>query len=582
MTQVEVQEPVGGGSTVRPSGARGVALHLLWLLPCCLVFVLFFAAQAKGLRQAEAMDAAQVARHVAEGNGFTTSFLRPLSLARGATAAGQPDQYNAPLYPLALAVAFNLAGANDRTVAMVSTLFGLLTVLLAFALASRLLDRTAGVLAAVLVSLNAGLLAVGVSGTNVTMLAFTLVLLFLLVARHRGTLRWSALCGAAGALTYLTDYSALVVLAPAVVLVALRSRASRWQHAAAMVVGFAVVAGPWVVRDWVVAGGPLSTPRARGVVAYSGSYPSTTLFRTPAAATNAPLSFLRAHPREVVKKLLVNLGAAEARTETALGLALLVLVGLALFVDLGGPTANRLKWGALAAGALLALNLAIGQPRFDALYALVGVMAALGAVALVATLRARQVAPGAQAGAAAALLCLSAFPVALSLMPSARPTKPDRASLEYVRNATPRDAVVVTDAPWAVAWYGERTAVWLPQEPPPTRDEQIDTPLATVADTTRRPEFTALERERLRPTAILLSSDLDAYSAASRMERWQLLRQVLASQLAALQRGTAQGTPWTPPGWVLGATLPPAEFLLLRKDVVEGAGGGSSGTEDRE
>src|SRR5574340_1207549 len=79
---------------------------------------------------------------------------------------------------------------------------------------------------------------------------------------------------------------------------------------------------------------------------------------------------------------------------------------------------------------------------------------------------------------------------------------------------------------WAVAWYAERTAIWLPQEAAPTRDEQIDTPLGTVADTTRRPEFAAIERAHLRPTAILLSSDLDAYPAADGMQRWQLLRQV--------------------------------------------------------
>jgi hypothetical protein len=579
MTQVEIREPVGGGSTVRSSGARRVVLQLLWLLPCCLVFIAFFAAQAKGLRHVEAMDAAQVARHVAEGDGFTTSFLRPLSLARGASAAGQPDQYNAPLYPLALAVAFNVAGANDRTVAMVATLFGLLTAVLVFVLASRLLDRTAGVLAALLVSLNAGVLAAGVSGTDVAMLGFTLVLLFLLIARHRGTVRSSALCGVAAALAYLTDYSALAVLVPAAALVALRSRASRWQHVAAMLVGFAVIAGPWLVRDWVVAGGPLSTPRARGVVAYSGSYPSTTLLRTPAAATNAPLSFLGAHPREVAKKVLVNLGAAEARTASVLGLALLVLLGLALFVDLGSPAANRLKWGAVAAGALLALNLAIGQPRFDVLYALVGVAAALGAVAFAATLRARQVAPGTQTVAAAALLCLSAFPVALSLLPGARPAKPDRSSLEYLRNDLPRDAVVVTDSPWAVAWYAERTAVWLPQEPAPTRDEQIDTPLATVADTTRRPEFAALARARVQPTAIFLSSDLDAYPAADGMARWQLLRSVLASQVDLLQRGAAKGAPWTPPGWELSATLPPANFLLKAKQGV-GARGRGPGARD--
>ena len=71
----------------------------------------------------EAMDAAQVARNVAEGRGFSTEFIRPLSIYLVQTHNGlspatppstnavdyaelngnHPDLANAPLYPLILA-----------------------------------------------------------------------------------------------------------------------------------------------------------------------------------------------------------------------------------------------------------------------------------------------------------------------------------------------------------------------------------------------------------------------------------------------------------------------------------------------
>ena len=80
-------------------------------------------------RAPEAMDAAQVARNLAEGKGFTTEFIRPFSIyllqqhnhvpaakpAAGANAVDDgrvygphPDLANAPLYPLVLAGLFKL------------------------------------------------------------------------------------------------------------------------------------------------------------------------------------------------------------------------------------------------------------------------------------------------------------------------------------------------------------------------------------------------------------------------------------------------------------------------------------------
>src|SRR6516162_1274774 len=78
----------------------------------------------------EAMDAAQVARNVAEGRGYTTEFIRPFSVylvqqhqfavhgskiqATNALDFAQldgmhPDLANAPLYPTLLAVIFRMS-----------------------------------------------------------------------------------------------------------------------------------------------------------------------------------------------------------------------------------------------------------------------------------------------------------------------------------------------------------------------------------------------------------------------------------------------------------------------------------------
>ncbi|NJL19539.1 MAG: hypothetical protein HC901_04710 [Bdellovibrionaceae bacterium] len=82
--------------------------------------VYYYVSQFNGFSNSEAMDQAQLARQLARGEGFTTKFIRPLSLAFHSNSdrpnelrtARYPDLVNPPLYPLALAGLFTLAGAD--------------------------------------------------------------------------------------------------------------------------------------------------------------------------------------------------------------------------------------------------------------------------------------------------------------------------------------------------------------------------------------------------------------------------------------------------------------------------------------
>src|SRR5687768_16362982 len=89
-----------------------------------VVGVIFFATVAvaydlslyRNLSTIEGMDAAQLARNLAEGKGYHTSFLRPFSIYlqqkhRGLTnnlPDMQPDLSNPPVYPALLAGALKL------------------------------------------------------------------------------------------------------------------------------------------------------------------------------------------------------------------------------------------------------------------------------------------------------------------------------------------------------------------------------------------------------------------------------------------------------------------------------------------
>src|ERR1700753_2001112 len=116
MSSARIQEMIhklemGGGS------------RYIWMLALMaaltVVGVLYDLRAYRGFSSPDAMDAAQVARNLSEGRGYTTQYIRPFSIYRvqkhsqAANPSGtndvarlngfHPDLANAPLYPAVLA-----------------------------------------------------------------------------------------------------------------------------------------------------------------------------------------------------------------------------------------------------------------------------------------------------------------------------------------------------------------------------------------------------------------------------------------------------------------------------------------------
>src|SRR5258708_35340539 len=92
-------------------GVKHIKFALI-LLGLAALTITYDLREFSNFNSSEAMDNAQVARNLAEGRGFTTRFIRPLSFAltqrvsgekSGALNREQPDLANPPVYPLILA-----------------------------------------------------------------------------------------------------------------------------------------------------------------------------------------------------------------------------------------------------------------------------------------------------------------------------------------------------------------------------------------------------------------------------------------------------------------------------------------------
>ncbi len=156
----------------------------------------------RGLDQPVAMDQAQIARNVAQGKGFSTNFLRPMELKAEADRRGEldldafKDTNYAPLNICALTVALKITGQDkftanrmtmgkstvygpDRVVSATSVLFFLIALALAYALIARLFDEAVAASTVAFLALSDLMLQYALSG-----LPQPLMLCFLLGGMH--------------------------------------------------------------------------------------------------------------------------------------------------------------------------------------------------------------------------------------------------------------------------------------------------------------------------------------------------------------------------------------------------------------
>lgn len=469
--------------------------------------------QFSGLASMEAMDYAQLARAVARGEGFQTQFIRPLALAELRDTAyrrsGQkvgpttqvpaatidlqqvPDTFNAPLYPYALSVAFKLAGHAERTSAadfqksrilraeyvMVgfNLLCFVLTAGLLYYLGVRLFDQRVGLLSVaifLLADLQWQFVLSGLS-TSLTML----LLLGAITALHEAwiaeeegrtvalggwALGGSALLGAA----FLTSYS-IAWIAPWYGVALAWPLRNRWWVVSLSVLVILAIVAPWLLRNWSLTGNPLG--HVMNLVGLDGtSYAGTSLLRSYRLDQEALVW------KDCVQKLFTGLSHFSVQGWGLVGGGLAAIFFVASWLHpFRQLRANLLRFFVIIAGLTLVMSGTLVQPRPEALsesntlVLLVPVLLLFGVAFFFILLdRLELNLVWLKPCAVVLLIGLHTAPLLLTLAP------PDPATyryppyfppvLRYIGNLYTPTETLVSDLPWAVAWYGDRATIWLP------------------------------------------------------------------------------------------------------------------------
>lgn len=491
-------------------GAGQLWLRRLVAIVCVvLLAVIYQTTEARNFSAPDAMDAAQLGRNLAEGRGYTTGFIRPLSLhllqertleqggdPQTVLTAPHPDLENPPVYPTLLAAVFKVMPQQFRyglptdqffrrpyaevvISAMNLGLFAVVIGLVAW-LGRRLFDPTVGFLAAGATLVTEHFWRFANSGLP-TLFVMVLILLLahVLVSFDRAASaplpsgrRLGLLAFATGLIigvACMTRYAYFWLAVPTSAFLLWRGGLWRGRLMLAMLLTVAALSSPWLVRNWRLSGNPF------GIALYS-VIANTETFSGDRLERSQHPRLDQMHRLEPAYKLVGNLADILRDEIPRLGgswLTAFFLVGL--LVPFRDPTRNRIRWFIVVALGTLSIvqastrtsltsgfgfvtgeNLLITLAPLAFVFGAGLVVLLLDQIEWPAPLLRILVLNGVLLGLAAPFLITCLPPRSITLTdPPYRP-----AIIREFAGFTPADTLFMSDIPWAMAWYGPRECLW--------------------------------------------------------------------------------------------------------------------------
>ena len=519
----------------------------------------------RNLASAEAMDMAQVGRNLSQGKGYSTLFLRPLSIhlllekhkpADGTPltreeitrlfASPHPDMVNPPVYPLALAGLMSVVPFEysipekpmpffrsdgrfsrhqpDFLIGIFNQLLFFATVALVFLLALRLFDKGVAWLTAAVILGTDLFWQFSVSGlsTNLLLLIFVglawcLVLLDEESREPRHTPYWPYLMAVAVGLLVaagaLTRYSFGWLIIPVLGFLFFSAFPGRFQLGTVALVAFLGAFASWIAYNMVVTGLPFGIA-TYAVLEGTPSFPDYQLQRslspefTGFSFTALCWQKFISNARTLVTQELPRLAGS--------WISAFFLVGL--FIDFRTPAVRRLRSFALFSLVTLGLvqtmvksQVSIDTPVVNGenLIFLIAPLVVLFGVSLFMVVFEQIEWPVREMR----LIALVFFTLLLSLPLVFRFIPPrtnpvvfppyNPPALDIFGKWMQPGELTMSDMPWAMAWYGQRESVWCTLKVNASGNESTAETFFAVSDYIKPVQLLVLSRLTVDQSVIL-------------------------------------------------------------------------------
>lgn len=461
------------------------------------VFLLQVFFQFKGLSTPEGMDHAQLGRQISQGEGFTTKVIRPLALWQLEEHTGEfpkegvPDTINAPLNPLLNGIVLFLTPAawqalgqdgafddfvytGDRIIALTSVLLFLGAVIIWYFVARRLFDHRLALIACGLLLVCNLFWEFAKSGLPQMLMLFLFSLAMYALVRavdNRNQdwpiLGWLALTGFIFGLLFLSHGLAFWMFFGALIFAGIYFK-PRVVTILVLLGAFILPTAPWLVRNMQVSGNPF------GIALYS-AYTEVRGTESRIMRSEGELDLTDFGMRGFRSKMQ-NHGMTQLSNLIAfLGWSAVAPVFfLSLLHAFKGAGASAFRWCVLLMWLCAVVGMAIrGIPSDPVSYSqlhvlFIPLMTFYGLAFLLVTWSRLDFNVHILRIAFIVLLfIICGAPFALGML-SRGPTVhwPPYAPpiISLLNDWTRDDEMVTTDMPWAVAWYADRDALWLPSQ----------------------------------------------------------------------------------------------------------------------
>ena len=474
----------------------------------------FLGLDFKGLSTSKGMEQAVVAREIAKGNGFTTTAIKPLAWKqvekrqkdlKGPSAAldllALPDTYHAPLNPLVNSIVLGLAKGTwqlgekqaiytpDVLIAGTAMVLLLASIGITYLLVSRIFDARIGGVTALLMLLCELLWKFSQTGLpQILMLfLFSFGTYFLYKAMEneaqgRGTILWLALTGGFFGLLALAHWLTMWLFFGLLVFASFYF-VRRLVLMAVLLGIFGVITGVWGYLNYQSTGNPLGAGLYAFYAGLGGTGSEEALFRD-LEQTVGGLNF-----QGFLRKIVGN---SLAQITDLYGYRGGVVAAPMFFLSLLHPFRRKeiadFRWAILIMWffGVIGMTLYGIKPMYSTqthennLHILfIPLMTGYG-LAFLSVLWNRlnvplQI-PAVRNGHFILAILVSCLPFLLNLPP--RVVDLNRVGKEYrvqypnyvprlikdYADLLPENEIIVSDIPWAISWYGQRSSFWLPKD----------------------------------------------------------------------------------------------------------------------
>lgn len=489
----------------------------LFVLLVAFVTLFYLVVDFKGLSHAKGMDQAQIAREIARGHQNMTKTVRPLSVwqnnenrkkddenAEPVPLIGQRDTYHAPLNPLINSIPMRLIrkenpdgkGDNltfeiekeqifylDYVIAGLSMVLLLASIGISYLLISHIFDRKIGGVTALLMLLCPLLWEFAQSGLPqpLMLFLFSFAMYFFYRAVEcvqigRSPHLWAVLTALFFGLLALAHWIAIWAFVGALFYAAFFLR-PRGVVALIMLGVFLLIVIWWpLLVNWPTAGNPMGSGFYQFYAGLAGGSESMVM-------RNFNPTQIQLNPDGFLRKIAYGTVAQLGSIFTFMGG---IVAAPLFFISLLHPFKRaeiaQFRWAILMMWVWSAIGMAIfglpeGNSDANQIHVLfIPLMAAYG-LALLAVLWSRLSLPVDIAmvrnGHFILVVLVSAAPLLLTLpwdimyglQRDFKANWPPYLPRLYplLTKTVAENEVIATDAPWAVAWYADRTALWLPR-----------------------------------------------------------------------------------------------------------------------